>query len=99
MGYFSNGTEAMMYQDQWCSRCKHDKDGACPVWAMHLLYNYDECNKKDSLLHKMIPQSEDGLGNDTCNFFFEDKEPDPPLRPGQVKGLKQLTDGKGDKED
>lgn len=48
MGYFSNGTEGMMFEEAWCSRCVHsddrpgkaigDKDNPpCPVWMAHLL--------------------------------------------------------------
>ena len=76
MGYFSNGSEGMDYERKWCDRCIHhlsDDDGGCPVIISHLLWNYDECNKPDSVLHKMIPRSADGLSNEKCYFFLEGK--------------------------
>jgi hypothetical protein len=87
MGYFSNGTEEMMYADKYCDKCKHDIDSDCPIRLMHMLYNYDECNKKDSILHKMIPRSKDGLGNEKCVCFKEVVEVDDrgPLLPPKGK--------------
>jgi hypothetical protein len=52
VGYFSNGTEGMIFEEQWCSRCVHsdyqpgkeigDRDNpACPVWMAHLLFAYE----------------------------------------------------------
>ena len=74
MGYFSNGAEGEMYQDEWCSRCLHDnpdKDIHCPVWGLHLTMNYAECNKPESHLHVLIPRSKDHLGNERCTMFVD----------------------------
>lgn len=73
MGYFSNGTEGMMYEDKWCSRCEHQRtdDGGCMVWLAHLMANYDECNNKNSILHILIPRSKDGTGNEKCTMFLD----------------------------
>lgn len=71
MGYFSNGTEGELYQEHFCDRCVHDVNGDCPVWAAHLIHNYDECNKPDSALHMLIPRSKDGLDNERCRMFIE----------------------------
>jgi hypothetical protein len=71
MGYFSNGSEGMMYQEHYCDRCVHDKDQSCPIWAAHLLFNYDECNKPESVLHMLIPRSKDKLENEQCLLFIE----------------------------
>lgn len=73
MGYFSNGTEGMAYEAQWCNKCVHQ--GNCAVWLLHMLYNYDECNNKDSMLHELIPRSKDGLSNEKCTMFHEGKSP------------------------
>ena len=72
MGYFSSGTEGMDYQERWCMRCVHSgcKHG-CPVMRAQVFWNYDECNKPDSILHKMIPRTKDGLGNEECFAFQE----------------------------
>lgn len=59
MGYFSNGTEGMIFEEQWCSRCVHsddrpgkeigDRDNPpCPVWMAHLMFAYDECDSKSN---------------------------------------------------
>lgn len=68
MGYFSNGTEGMAYEEQWCVRCAHHE--GCHVWLAHLLHNSAECNKEDSILHLLIPRSKDGLSNLKCNLFI-----------------------------
>ncbi|MCD1645219.1 hypothetical protein [Aurantimonas coralicida] len=70
MGYFSNGTEGMMYEEDFCSKCLHG-DG-CPVWDAHMLKNYEECNKPDSILHMLIPRTEGGLGNGQCLMFIDE---------------------------
>jgi hypothetical protein len=71
MGYFSNGTQGEAYEAQWCDRCYHryDEDNPCVVWLAHLMKNYEESDKEDSILHMLIPRSEDGLGNEKCKMF------------------------------
>lgn len=75
MGYFSNGIEGEFYEDKYCSRCIHgqNEDKFCPVWAAHMLHNYAECNKPDSILHILIPRSEDRLSNEQCSMFVQAK--------------------------
>ena len=69
MGYFPNGTAGMLYEDAYCSRCVHQKpdDGGCMVMLLHLLHNYEECNKADSFLHLLIPR--EGHENGQCKMF------------------------------
>lgn len=72
MGYFSNGTEAMAYEAQYCDLCVHQQpegDG-CAVWHAHLRDNYQACNDKASILHLLIPRGADG-GNAQCRMFHE----------------------------
>ena len=69
MGYFSNGTECMDYQERHCDRCIHNN--GCAVWQAHLTHNYDECDNEDSILHLLIPRSEDDLSNEQCKMFIE----------------------------
>lgn len=82
MAYFPSGSSGMDYQAQWCDRCEHDRkyretgDGpGCPVWALHLLWNYDACcnEEKDGVLHSFIPRTRDGLGNEQCVMFTPEK--------------------------
>lgn len=72
MAYFSNGSEGMDYQAQYCERCVHDRNQDCPIWLAHLMHNYDENDKPDSILHMLIPRSKDGLSNEQCKLFIED---------------------------
>jgi hypothetical protein len=72
MGYFSNGSEGDFYQAQYCRRCVHDRENAfCPVWDLHMLYNYDQLKKPAtrSALAMFIPE-QDG-GNGQCSMFVE----------------------------
>jgi len=73
MGYFSNGTEGELYHEVYCDHCIHDENGDCVVWAAHLDFNYDECNKPDSILHMLIPRSKGG-GNEKCEMFIRREE-------------------------
>lgn len=79
MAYFATGTEGAAYQERYCLKCRHwcaRRDGdpeSCPVWEAHFIYNYDECENPDSILHKMIPV--EGTKNLQC-IFFEKEAPD-----------------------
>ena len=81
MGYFSNGTEGEMYEAHYCSRCKHgewvrDDTGRvplCAVWEAHMMHNYEECNKEDSILHVLIPRI--GVRNEQCRMFLPTDAP------------------------
>ena len=70
MGYFSNGTEGECYEEQYCMKCRHHGD--CAVWDAHMLYNYDECNKEESILHLLIPRK--GIHNLKCKMFIQNKK-------------------------
>jgi hypothetical protein len=73
VGYFSNGTEGEVYEAQYCAKCLHrdgpDGNSSCSVMLAHLLHNYDECNKPESILHLLIPRAKDGVGNERCTLF------------------------------
>lgn len=58
----------MDYQEHYCSKCVHDEKQSCPVWLLHLLHNYEECNKPDSFLHVLIPRTK--TGNGQCTMFL-----------------------------
>ena len=67
MGYFSNGTEGADYEEKYCNHCVHQlEDYGCPCWNAHYFWNYDECNKADSILHKIIPRDTE---NKQCVFY------------------------------
>jgi hypothetical protein len=68
MAKFSNGTEGLNYQNAYCWQCAHWSDErGCPCWSAHELWNSDEINKTDSILHKMIPVV--GIINGKCFCF------------------------------
>jgi hypothetical protein len=65
VGYFPNGISAEMFAERHCSKCHHDIDENCPVFLAHLVYNYEECNKPNSILHVLIPHD-----CSKCNMFI-----------------------------
>ena len=79
MGYFANGTEALMYQEKYCFNCinyrdKNDGRGpGCPIWDLHFLYDYELCNDKENIgkimLDVLIPMTEEGY-NEKCAMFL-----------------------------
>lgn len=70
MGYFSNGTAGEIYMCKWCQNCAH-LDDPCMVWGAHLSRNYEDCNDENSILHLLIPRSEDKLSNKQCTMFIK----------------------------
>ena len=77
MGYFPNGTDGEMYCEQYCDNCVHNlEEHGCPILALHWLYNYDECNKPDSILHEAIPRDDKGY-NKQCIFYQEQPKTKP----------------------
>lgn len=77
MAYFPNGTSGMCYEEQYCANCIHgDPDGPfCPIWSLHLLYNYEQCGKGKTaktvreFLGTLIPLTPDKLGAEQCSMF------------------------------
>jgi hypothetical protein len=73
MGYFSNGTEGMGYQEAYCLHCRnwrdlHDGRGeGCAVWDAHLAYNSEK--DKEPVLNALIPRCVDG-SNAQCLMFL-----------------------------
>lgn len=71
MGYFPNGTSAKLYEEHYCAHCAHNtEDRSCAVLDAHILCNYKEANRKDSILHILIPMADDGIGNRKCRMFI-----------------------------
>lgn len=90
MGYFSNGTEGMMYEEKYCSKCIHG--GNCAVWDAHMLRNYDECNNDKSILHLLIPR--DGIHNERCLMYVHGKPRPPYHLKGEIANFPDSTDEK-----
>jgi len=87
MGYFSNGCDGEAYFETWCANCLHcgDMDGPeCPVMHLHAVHNYEECNKKHSFLHVLIPRDENGF-NGQCKMFVPKPDDETPLSGGAEK--------------
>ena len=72
MGYFSNGTEGVMYQERYCERCVHFKpeDGGCMVWLAHIDMNYKQHDVPavKEILDLLIPR--EGIENQECSMFY-----------------------------
>ena len=83
MAYFSNGTEGMRYEEQWCDRCVHQEPG-CMVWMLHMMHNYEECGNKRSMLHELIPRRLDGFAGE-CTMFYEAAREVAPLRAAEER--------------
>lgn len=78
MGYFANGTEGMIFEEAFCSRCVHSDigegkeigvDPPCPIWMTHYLFAYEECNSEsnakvmlDMLIKPVMVETPDGIG-------------------------------------
>ena len=76
MGYFSNGSEGMGYQEKYCSRCRNHKDlddgrgVGCPVWDMHMIYNYEQIknDRLKQILESFIPTKDNDLSGQCLMF-------------------------------
>ena len=71
MAYFSNGTEGMLYNEEYCLKCinwdyNEETGGSCPIWDTHLLFEGEEVQ---SLLDFLIPQ---GTFNDKNEYCFSE---------------------------
>lgn len=69
MGYFPNGTSNDIYRQRYCDTCYHDIKGDCPIVLLHLVHNYDECNKPTSFLHALIPRDKETGENKMCSLY------------------------------
>ena len=76
MGYFSNGTEGDMYIDRYCFKClnRTTREGeggdGCPIWDLHMVYNYTKDTTIRMMLNEIIPRDEKGY-NLKCKMFLE----------------------------
>jgi len=98
MGYFPNGTAGMIYDDKYCNGCVHmlPEPLGCPCHTAHLIWNYDEANNENSILHKMIPRNEDGF-NEQCMFFKKRISEDECAK--EIAGMTYICKVCGDKID
>lgn len=99
MGYFSNGTEGLVYQEQYCYRCVYwDDDVGCPIWFLHELHVGEP--EWQPTLDRLIPMVETRhkfKASGQCSTFFDRGHDldrarpgaEPPLRPGQQAGLEE----------
>lgn len=74
MGYFSNGSEGDTFTTYNCDLCVHALKCNCPVWGLHLKYNYNQFDKSETgnllklILDRLIPRDEDGFCR-RCTMF------------------------------
>ena len=78
MGYFPNGSAGDYYENKYCDHCAHNHiEYGCPCLDSHIMWNYEECNNDNSILHKMIPRDKHG-NNIQCRFFAKKGENGKP---------------------
>ena len=82
MGYFSNGSEGMDYEEKFCRRCIHDEDENCPVLGLHKEWNYEQHTQgyKKVVLSHFIPHSSKGGWNLACKMYIPNGEGVAQLR-------------------
>ena len=82
MAYFANGSVGDSYEYHWCNRCAHERDAekgeCCPIWMLHMLWNYDQARDADKQLALDLFIPRDGLVNMSCEMFVE--KPPPLVR-------------------
>ena len=79
MGYFSNGTEGQMWEEENCDKCVHqDQENGCPILLIHYMHNYDWVNEDDhparKIMNILIPRRNDGF-NDKCSMLHLKEQP------------------------
>ncbi len=67
MGYFSNGTDGMIYEDKYCGNCANQEK--CHILVLHHLHNYTKNYVKRMMLDEFIPRNEKGE-NLECKMFL-----------------------------
>lgn len=90
MGYFSNGSEGMGYEERYCNRCRNWREDpetgfeGCAIMDIHAEYNRaqfgntEESKTVKRILNMLIP-SKDGY-NQECRLFMRVDD-----IPGQMK--------------
>lgn len=91
MGYFSNGTEGMDYQERYCSKCWHDRDERCPIWMLHMTYPYKRDPETEVILNALIPLSKDGLNNEQCTQFVSSGSVDADFHQFRQKQIEEQS--------
>lgn len=95
MGYFSNGTEGLSFEEHFCSNCAHmpkADDQCCPVWSAHLFFAYELCNQKKHpgkvILDMLIERDE--KGGQRCVMFIPQAKVGPKRHEAQKAELQAL---------
>lgn len=99
MGYFSNGTEGMAYEEKYCRHCVHQEHG-CEVWLLHMDWNYEAVGPnadttKARALQLFIPRNKQTGNNEQCRMFHQSPNDEFPLlnRGAELTKLEQWNKG------
>jgi len=83
VGYFANGAEGHAYEMAYCSKCTHYKDGengeCCPVWMLHILWNYEQFKNTDRAMALDLFIRYDGTISKECEMFVDSMPPGSAL--------------------
>ena len=72
MAYFPNGTAGECYCEEYCYKCRfYDDEEGCPIFNIHLAYNYEDDKRIKDILNTLIPMNNNGLYPAQCPFFIE----------------------------
>lgn len=86
MAYFSNGSEGSDYEEQFCSRCVHQR--GCTVWLAHLLFAYGADDAQRKVLDTLIPRQ--GIRNLKCTMFVSAEDVKRGRKEHALAGQKRL---------
>ncbi len=82
IGYFANGEEGRAFQNEFCHNCIHDIEENCPLFAVHLVYNYEQQDKGNEMtknaLEMLVERTDKWPGN-KCLMFVQKPDENKPL--------------------
>jgi len=91
MAYFSNGTEGMMYQAEYCDNCINYRERDpwpelkwCSIWDLHMHHNSDQNIKTKlgkaliNVLETLIPTDKETHFASECSMFIRADEVSEP---------------------
>jgi hypothetical protein len=98
---FSNGTEYEIWADEWCYRCRMDRDDGCPILTVAFMGGWPAEWTRRQVKWQIGDSSGEYQAVDRCTEFVPDDEgdagpdPDPgpqPEVPGQVDMFEVFAD-------
>jgi len=99
MAHFSNGTEGLAYEEQWCFKCQHGQaEEGCVVWNAHFYFCQELCNEAGApgrhILDMLIPV-DTARWPQKCSMFIKNISKDK-MRSARLKeqATQYMRDGR-----